>query len=38
MNKINKNDIIEMVSEEAYLSIKDAKAAVDLTLNLLKKL
>ena len=31
MNKINKNDIVEMVSEEAYLSIKDAKAAVDLT-------
>ena len=31
MNKINKNDIIEMVSEEAYLSKKDAKAAVDLT-------
>ena len=33
MNKINKNDIIEMVSEEAYLSKKDAKAAVDLTFN-----
>ena len=31
MSKINKNDIIEMVSEEAYLSKKDAKAAVDLT-------
>ena len=31
MSKINKNDIIEMVQEEAYLSKKDAKAAVDLT-------
>ncbi len=31
MKKINKNEIIEMVSEEAYLSKKDAKAAVELT-------
>ena len=31
MSKINKNDIIEMVQEEAYLSKKDAKSAVDLT-------
>ncbi|MCR4880302.1 MAG: HU family DNA-binding protein [Bacilli bacterium] len=31
MKKINKNDIVEMVSEEAYLSKKDAKAAVELT-------
>ena len=31
MSKINKNDIVTMVQEEAYLSKKDAKAAVDLT-------
>ena len=37
MNKINKNDIIEMVSEEAYLSIKDSKAAVDLTFEFIKE-
>ena len=37
MSKINKNDIIEMVSEEAYLSKKDAKAAVDLTFEFMKE-
>lgn len=37
MSKINKNDIIEMVSEEAYLSKKDAKSAVDLTFDFIKE-
>lgn len=29
MAKINKNDIVDYVSEEAYLSRKDARAALD---------
>ncbi len=29
MARINKNDIVDYVSEEAYLSRKDAKAALD---------
>ena len=31
MNKLNKNEIIELVAERAHLSKLDAKAAVDAT-------
>ena len=34
MKKLNKNEIIEMVAEEARLSKVDAKAAVDTTFDL----
>jgi nucleoid DNA-binding protein len=34
MKKLNKNEIIEMVAEEAHLSKVDAKAAVDTTFDL----
>ena len=34
MKKLNKNEIIEMVAEEAHLSKVDAKAAVDITFDL----
>lgn len=35
MGRINKNDIIAEVSEEAYLSKNDAKAAVDATFDII---
>ena len=35
MTKINKKDIIDRVSEEAYLSRKDAKNAVDITFDMI---
>ena len=35
MTKINKKDIINRISEEAYLSIKDSKSAVDLTFDII---
>ena len=35
MKKLNKNDIIDMVAEQAHLSKVDAKAAVDLTFDLI---
>lgn len=38
MAKLNKNDIIEIVSDKARLSKKDAKAAVDSTLELMKNI
>ena len=31
MNKLNKNEIIELVAEKAHLSKVDAKAAIDAT-------
>lgn len=37
MNKINKQDIVTIVAEEAHLSKKDAMAAVDLTFNSIKE-
>lgn len=35
MTKINKNDIINQVAEDAYLSRIDAKAAVDAVFNII---
>ena len=34
MNKLNKNEIIDLVAEQAHLSKVDAKAAVDTTFEL----
>lgn len=35
MNKLNKNEIIDLVAEKVYLSKVDAKAAVDKTFELI---
>ena len=35
MNKLNKNEIIDLVAEKVYLSKVDAKAAVDTTFELI---
>lgn len=37
MYKVNKNDLIEIISEEAHLSKRDAKAAIDMFLDLIEE-
>lgn len=37
MNKLNKHDLVETVAEKAHLSVKDAKAAIDASLELVEK-
>ena len=37
MEKINKRDLVEQVSEKAHLSKKDAEAAIDCTFDLIEK-
>lgn len=36
MKKINKNDLVEIISEQGHLSKKDTKIAVDLFLELIE--
>ena len=37
MKKLNKRDLVELVAEEARLSKKDARAAIDATFGLMEK-
>lgn len=37
MKKINKNDLIELVSEKEHLSKKDTKAAIDTAFELMRE-
>ena len=37
MQKINKKDLVEVVSEEGHLSKKDSRVAVDLVFDLMEK-
>lgn len=37
MEKLNKNEIIDLVAEKAHLSKVDAKAAVDVTFDLIEE-
>ena len=37
MSKLNKNEIVEIVSEEGHLSKKDARTAVDLVFSAIEK-
>ena len=37
MKKLNKRDLVEMVAEEAHLSKKDARDAIDVMIELMQK-
>lgn len=36
MDKLNRRDLVELVAEQAHLSKKDAKAAIDVSIDLIQ--